>query len=242
MKMNTNKNSYTIIYATIMVVIVALVLALVSDALKAKQTSNVELDKKKQILSSLNVETAGQDVEAIFLKYIPKAFVINGKGEVISEDQNKAFNIDIKKELSKPIEKKELPIYIATVDGQTKYILSVRGTGLWGPIWGYVAFNDNKNTIFGSFFTHASETPGLGAEIATRHFQNEFIGKKINNTDNKFVSIAVVKPGQHVDDKEYVDGISGGTITSKGVETMLLNSIGQYEPFLNQTDTGGTQQ
>ena len=240
--MNTNKNSYTIIYATIMVVIVALLLALVSGALKEKQTANVELDKKKQILSSLNVETAGQDAEAMFYKFIPKAIVVNGKGEVISEDPIKAFNLDIKKELDKPIDKRELPVYVATVDGQTKYILSVRGAGLWGPIWGYVAFNDDKNTVFGSFFTHASETPGLGAEIATKHFQNEFIGKKIKNSDNKFISIAIVKPGQHVEDKDYVDGISGGTITSKGVEKMLLSSIGQYEPFLNQTITGGTQQ
>lgn len=240
--MNTNKNSYTIIYATIMVVIVALLLALVSGALKEKQTANVELDKKKQILSSLNVETAGQDAEAMFYKFIPKAIVVNGKGEVISEDPIKAFNLDIKKELDKPIDKRELPVYVATVDGQTKYILSVRGAGLWGPIWGYVAFNDDKNTVFGSFFTHASETPGLGAEIATKHFQNEFIGKKIKNSDNKFISIAIVKPGQHIEDKDYVDGISGGTITSKGVEKMLLSSIGQYEPFLNQTITGGTQQ
>ena len=238
--MNTNKNSYTIIYATIMVVVVALLLALVSGVLKEKQTANVELDKKKQILSSLNVTTAGEDAEALYNQYIPKAIIINSNGEVISEDKDKAFAVDIAKEMSKPVEKRELPVYIATVDGQTKYILSLRGAGLWGPIWGYISFNDDKNTVFGSYFMHASETPGLGAEISTKHFQNEFIGKKINNADNKFVSIAVVKPGQHAEGKDYVDGISGGTITSNGVDAMLMKSIGQYEKFLGQQTEGGT--
>lgn len=238
--MNTNKNSYTIIYAIVMVVIVALLLALVSGALKSKQTANVELDKKKQILSSLNVDLEGQDAEAIYNEYIPKAIVINSKGETISEDREKAFNIDIAKELSKPLENRELPVYVATVDGQTKYILSVRGAGLWGPIWGYIALNDDKNSVFGTYFAHASETPGLGAEIANKHFQDEFIGKKIINDQNEFVSIAVVKPGQKAP-RDYVDGISGGTITSKGVEDMLFKNIGQYEPFLKQNAGGGTE-
>ena len=240
--MNTNKNSYTITYAAIMVVIVALLLALVSGALKEKQTSHVKLDKKKQILSSLNISTEGEDAEALYNQYITAGMVVNSKGEVISDSREKAFEIDIAKELSKPMEKRELPVYVATVEGKSKYILSLRGAGLWGPIWGYVAFNDDKNSVFGTFFSHASETPGLGAEIAYKKFQNEFVGKKIKDADNKFVSIAIVKPGQNAEGKDYVDGISGGTITSKGVETMLLNSIGQYESFLQQTVTGGTQQ
>ncbi|MFV0392686.1 MAG: NADH:ubiquinone reductase (Na(+)-transporting) subunit C [Paludibacteraceae bacterium] len=240
--MNTNKNSYTIIYAIVMVAIVALLLALVSGALKEKQTANVELDKKKQILSSLNVELSGQNIESLYNQYIPGAMVINSKGETISEDREKAFSIDIAKELSKPLEQRELPVYIATVEEQTKYILSVRGAGLWGPIWGYVAFNEDKNSIFGTYFAHASETPGLGAEIAGKNFQHKFIGKKIMNADNKFVSVAVVKSGQTDTQRDYIDGISGGTITSKGVETMLMKSIGQYEPFLKQTVTGGTEE
>lgn len=240
--MNTNKNSYTIIYAAIMVVVVALMLALVSGALKDKQTANVELDKKKQILSSLNITAQGKDAEELYNKFVPKAIIVNSKGEVISEDRDKAFNIDVAKELSKPLEKRELAVYVATVDGKTKYILSLRGTGLWGPIWGYIALNDDKNTVYGSYFMHASETPGLGAEIATKRFQNEFINKKVKNAENKFVSIEVVKSGQHAEGKDYVDGISGGTITSKGVNAMLLNCIGQYESFLSQSTTGGTKQ
>ena len=141
--MNTNKNSYTITYAAIMVVIVALLLALVSGALKEKQTSNVKLDKKKQILSSLNISTEGEDAEALYNQYITAGMVVNSKGEVISDSREKAFEIDIAKELSKPMEKRELPVYVATVEGKSKYILSLRGAGLWGPIWGYVAFNDD---------------------------------------------------------------------------------------------------
>lgn len=224
-----------------MVVVVALLLAFVSGALKSKQNANVELDKKKQILSSLNVDLEGQDAEAVYNQYIQKAVIINSKGEVLSDDKDKAFKIDIAKELSKPLENRELPVYIATVDGQNKYILSARGAGLWGPIWGYIAFNEDKNSIFGTYFAHASETPGLGAEIAYKHFQDEFIGKKIMNAENKFVSIAIVKPGQKNNEKDYVDGISGGTITSKGVENMLLNSIGQYESYLKQNAEGGAQ-
>jgi len=240
--MDTNKNSYTIIYATIMVVIVALMLAFVSGALKDKQTTNVKLDKKKQILTSLNVNLDGQDAEVLYNKIITGGLVINSKAEVLSDSKEKAFEIDINKELAKPLEKRELPVYIASIDGKTKYIVSLRGAGLWGPIWGYLALNDDKNTVYGSFFSHASETPGLGAEIAQKKFQSEFIGKKIMNSENKFVSIAVVKNGQTAEGMDYVDGISGGTITSKGVDAMLMNCIGQYETFLQQpSTTGGIQ-
>ncbi|HPT44022.1 MAG TPA: NADH:ubiquinone reductase (Na(+)-transporting) subunit C [Paludibacteraceae bacterium] len=240
--MDTNKNSYTIIYATIMVVIVALMLAFVSGALKDKQTTNVKLDKKKQILTSLNINLAGQDAEALYDKIITGGLVINSKAEVLSNSKEKAFEIDINKELAKPLEKRELPVYIASIDGKTKYIVSLRGAGLWGPIWGYLALNDDKNTVYGAFFSHASETPGLGAEIAQKGFQSEFIGKKIMNSENKFVSIAVVKNGQTAEGMDYVDGISGGTITSKGVDAMLMNCIGQYETFLQQPSiTGGVQ-
>lgn len=236
--MNTNKNSYTIIYAIIMVVVVALLLALVSGALKGIQNANIELDKKKQILSSLNIH-AKNEAEAMYEKNITKALVVNTKGEILSEDKDQAFKIDIAGEFSKPEEKRELPVFIADMDGEIKYILPVRGAGLWGALWGYVALNDDKNTVFGTYFSHASETPGLGAEIANLDFQHKFIGKRIMNANNDFVSIAVVKPGQKDTSKEYVDGISGGTITSKGLEAMLQKSIGQYEPFLKQQNTGG---
>lgn len=229
--MNTNSNNYTLIYAVIMVVVVALLLALVSSGLKDKQTQNVELDKKKQILSSLWIDIQDQDAAALYDKYIVKEEVIDSKATIIAEGKNKAFEIDIIKETAKSLDKRKLPVYVAEIDGATKYIIPVRGAGLWGPIWGYIALNDDKNTVFGTYFSHASETPGLGAEISTDNFKKQFIGKHVLNEVKDFVSIAVMKAGQTAEGKEQVDAISGGTITSKGVEAMLLNSIGQYNAF-----------
>ena len=234
MKMDTNKNSYTLLYATGMVVIVALLLALVSGALKSRQVTNEELDKKKQILSALNVIEA-KDFEETYDQYITAAYILNSNGEVISKDKDEAFKVNVAKEAAKALDKRQLPVYIAQIDGETKYILSTRGAGLWGAVWGYVALNQDKNTIYGSYFSHESETPGLGAEISTKPFQNEFIGKKIMNEAGDFVSVAIVKPGNTISDRDYVDGISGGTITCQGVEDMLLNSLGQYENFMKQS-------
>lgn len=239
--MNTNKNSYTLIYAAVMVVIVALTLAFVSSALKDKQTANVRIDKKKQILSSLLIDTKDQNVDELYAKYVVEELVINSNAEIINNTKIKAFDIEIKKELSKSLDKRNLPIYVANLDGEPKYIITLYGAGLWGPIWGYIALNADKNTIYGVYFSHASETPGLGAEISLPAFQNEFIGKHILNDKKEFVSIAVMKLGQNSDTQEQVDAISGGTITSKGVEAMLLNCIGQYEQYLQQTN-GGTEE
>jgi Na+-transporting NADH:ubiquinone oxidoreductase subunit C len=232
--MNTNSNNYTLIYAVVMVVVVALLLALVSSGLKEKQTQNVELDKKKQILSSLKIELEGQDAAALYDSYIVKELIIDSKATTISEVKGEAFDIDIIKEGAKNLEERKLPVYVAQVNSQTKYVIPVRGAGLWGPIWGYIALNDDKNTIYGTYFSHASETPGLGAEIALPMFQDLFIGKHILNDAKEFVSIAVMKTGQKAENQDQIDAIAGGTITSKGVEAMLLNSIGQYEAFFKQ--------
>lgn len=235
--MNTNKNSYTIIYAIIMVVVVALLLALVSGALSERQAKNISLDKKKQILNSLNINLEGADAEELYKQYIVDGFTINSEGKVIDQSKEKAFEVDMKKEMAKPLSQRVLPIYVAQIEGKTKYIFTLQGAGLWGAIWGYMALNEDKNSIYGVFYSHASETPGLGAEIAHKAFQDKFIGKKILNTSQEFVSISIVKPGQVDTEKEYVDGISGGTITCKGVETMLMNSLGQYKAFFTQTKT-----
>jgi Na+-transporting NADH:ubiquinone oxidoreductase subunit C len=110
----------------------------------------------------------------------------------------------------------------------------MHGPGLWGPIWGFISLNEDKNTVYGASFEHEGETPGLGAEIDRPHFGNEFVGKKFFSSDNKFVSIAVVKPGKPAHGQDYVDGISGGTITSHAVNDMLKSSIGSYEMFLRK--------
>ena len=227
--MNTNSNSYTIIYASVMVVIVACALAFVSSALKSTQNKNVELDKMKQILSALNIETKGQDAQALNKKYVKQELIINAQGETVAETGG--FNVVSKVELARPLAERQLPVYVCDIDGETKYVLPLYGQGLWGPIWGYVGLNADKDVVYGTYFSHQGETPGLGAEIANMEFQAPFIGKHIMQ-NGQFASIAVVQPGKTVEGKDYVDGISGGTITSVAVDHMLKNCLGQYDKFL----------
>ena len=109
--------------------------------------------------------------------------------------------------------------------------MALHGAGLWGPIWGYISVDADKNTVYGTDFSHASETPGLGAEITKPAFSGQFAGKQLFK-GNEFKSIAVVKKGKSADGQDYVDGISGGTITSQGVSAMLYNSLNSYVQFL----------
>ena len=223
--MNTNSNSYTIIYASVMVIIVAFLLAFVSSSLKETQNKNVELDTKKQILSALNI-TNVEDAEAAYNTYVKGDMLMEADGSLVAN--NGAFNTTYKGEIAEG----RLHVFECEVDGAKKYVIPVYGAGLWGPIWGYVALNADKETIYGVYFSHAGETPGLGAEITNRDkFQVPFIGKKALNADNEVV-ISVVKNGKVQNPDTEVDGISGGTITSQGVDAMLKSSIGLYKEFL----------
>lgn len=227
--MNRESNTYTIIYASIMVILVAFLLGFTSQALQERQQQNEAIDKKRQILRSINVETNRAQVKSEFERLITDSFVIDANGNRI---EGGAFEINLADESAKPEAERRLPVFIATIDGERKYILALRGAGLWGPIWGYIALNEDKNTVFGADFEHSTETPGLGAEINTTAFDRKFIGKRINNPEGKFVSIAIVRPGRSAIGQDYVDGISGGTITSQGVNNMLLAGIGAYSKFL----------
>ncbi len=231
-KIDTNSNTYTIIYASVMVVIVALLLAFASSALKETQLKNVELDRMKQILTSLNLEIEG-DASDMYAEYIKESVITNTSGEILSTDVAEAFAVNVASESAiKDAAQRKLPVYIATIGGDKKYVIPVRGAGLWGAIWGYVALNDDMSTIYGVYYSHASETPGLGANIVEDAFKSQFPGKKMFNAAGEFVSIAVMKAGQVAVGQDQVDAIAGGTITSKGLENMLLNSIQQYENYL----------
>lgn len=231
--MNKNSNTYTYVYATIMVALVAVGLSFTNGLLKDRQAKNVELDKKTQILRSVKVQASSAMAETTYANTIQSVYLVNSKGEVIETDATKAFQVDMAKEVLKPLEERALPVYEALIDGRLKYILPVYGAGLWGPIWGYVSLNDDKQTIYATSFSHQGETPGLGAEIEQAAFQEQFEGKSIFR-DNSFVSIAVLKAGQKDDNRDQVDAISGGTITSKGVEAMLQNCLSAYEGFLSE--------
>ena len=222
--MNTNSNSYTIIYAAIMVVIVAFLLAFVSSSLKSIQNANIENDTKKQILSAINV-TDVKDADAEFAKYEVKDMLVQADGTLAAYEGE--FNTSFKGEIAE----NRLHVFECKVDGATKYIVPVYGAGLWGPVWGYVALNDDKDTVFGVYFNHAGETPGLGAEITTPKFQAPFVGKKV--LENGEVGLSVVKAGKVAKPDYEVDGISGGTITSQGVDAMLKDCLKLYKPFLS---------
>ena len=157
---------------------------------------------------------------------------MNADGAKIDGD---AFAVNMAGEVKKAVAERALPVFVCHLDdGAVKYILPVYGAGLWGPIWGYVAVDDNGNTVYGAYFSHQGETPGLGAEIAKPDFQNQFNGKELYK-DGTFRSIDVMKAGQKpADNADYVNAISGGTVTSKGVEAMLKSCLSDYSAFLNQ--------
>ncbi len=227
--MNKESNVYTIIYASVMVILVALALAFTSETLRPQQAKNEAVDKMRQILTSLNVESTNATAEELYNKLIVDSYLINSKGEKVDGD---AFKTELAEEFRKPAGEGNYPVFVADVNGKRKYILSLSGAGLWGPLWGFISLDDDKQTIYGASFGHEGETPGLGAEIDKPDFAHKFIGKKIFNPEGKFTSIAIVKPGKVASDRDYIDGISGGTITSQGVDAMLYSSLETYEPFL----------
>jgi Na+-transporting NADH:ubiquinone oxidoreductase subunit C len=227
--MNKESNSYTLIYAIVTVVLVASLLAFASQLLRPLQERNEAVDKMRQILSSINIDADNSEAEQLFKQYVVSAYVLNSEGNIVEGD---AFGTELASETGKPLAERKYPVFEALIDGNKKYILSIRGTGLWGPLWGFISLDDDKNTVYGAAFAHEGETPGLGAEIERPAFGKEFIGKKFFNTEGTFTSIAIVKAGKTAKGQDYVDGISGGTITSQGVDAMLKSGIGAYEPFL----------
>lgn len=227
--MNKQGNTYTFLYAVVLVVIVAALLAIVALWLQPAQNDNIENEKRQNILRTVRIESTAADSKILFDKYITEQFVVNSKGERIAGD---AFKINMAQEYKKSCAERMLPVFVATTNEGIKYILPMYGKGLWGPIWGFVSLNEDKNTIYGTVFDHKSETPGLGAEITTPHFNKQFNGKLIFDNE-QLVSIAVVKGGNASGSHE-IDAISGGTITSRSVESMIRNYLSCYEPFLKQ--------
>lgn len=233
--MNKQSNTYTILYAAIMVIVVGAVLALTYGALKPKQDENIAVDKMKQILSAVHVVANGNDeIRDSYNKYITESFIVDVEGNVISNDADAAFKLDMAKELKKERAERQLPVFVFTDNDKKDFVVPVSGAGLWGPIWGYVAIESDGSTIFGAYFSHASETPGLGAEIEKPAFQNEFNGKELFK-NNVFIPVEVMKAGQvPTSGADYVDAISGGTITSKGVQAMLNSCLTDYSKFLTK--------
>ena len=229
--LDTNSDIYAIIYSAVVVVIVAFLLAGVSSLLSPKQQDNIRLDKKKQILASLNIKNV-PDAAAEYDNVIKSDPIINIDGNVVKE--NGGFEV-----ANDAVEDSNLPLYVAEVNGAKKYIIPMTGNGLWGGIWGYIALNDDCNTIYGVYFSHASETPGLGAEIAGDKFQSRFTKDKDGNAVVKKVydeagnvALAVEKGKGTAGENYHIDAVSGATITCSGLQTMLETKLAPYYNYL----------
>lgn len=236
MAVNKDSNGYTFLFAIILVAVVGVSLASLSVGLKPRQTKNVEVKKKMDILGAINIEgVTRKNAEELYDQYIlvDECIVIDENGNAT---EGNAFDVDIKKEFrdkNLDASKRQYPLYVANVDGAKKFILPMVGKGLWGPIWGYVAINDDMSSIYGAVFDHKTETPGLGAEIKTAAFQKQFIDELIS-ADQSYKKLKIVKDGTGSDAMHKVDGITGGTITSKGVEEMLDRTLQVYVNYFTK--------
>ena len=224
--LDTSSNTYTIVYASVMVIIVAFLLAFISSVLKPTQDANVENDTKGQILTSLNIDikASGFNVADEFKNV--QDMLWNGTELVPYEGK-------FLSSYGSAIKAGELHVFVAQAEGETKYVLPVTGRGLWGGLWGYIALNADKKTVYGTYFYHESETAGLGARIGERWFQEQFNGKPVFAGENtEAVALKVVKAGASKAENE-IDGVTGATLTSDGVSAMIQDGLSGYLSFIN---------
>jgi len=241
-------NAYVFRYAAIMVILVAAALASVAMLLKPAQDRNVAIEKMRNILAAANVEATAENAIELFDQYIVEEEALDPQGEVVGiykkqkleKGDIRPFEINLKEELYKQHKGDEfiLPLYIAEVNGKRLYIFPMQGRGLWGPVYGNLALEEDFNTVAGSMFGHDKETPGLGAEIDQPMFESQFMGKKIFDDKGNFTSIKVLKGASKVLSADQlihgVDAISGGTITSNGVSEMIESNLKNYLDFIKK--------
>jgi Na+-transporting NADH:ubiquinone oxidoreductase subunit C len=243
MENRTDKNSYTIIFAIVMVLVVGSVLAYAASSLKGKITENQRIEKQQNILYAFGINendessanfVAADKVAGEFSKYVTKQLVIQD-GNVTEDDQ--AYLIDVKKEKSgskDDVSKRRLPLFVGEVDGKTIYVAPIHGKGLWDAIWGYVGMDENM-VVQGAYFDHKGETPGLGANIKERFFMDDFIGEHLLDESGDFKGIVVAKgnadPTNQRKEDNAVDAIAGSTITGDGVTAMIRSDLKLYAPY-----------
>ena len=225
--MNTNSNTYTVIYSIILVVVVAAVLAFAAMFLKPMQEANVKKDTIGQILTAATVQ--GEDILATYQQEIESAILVdiegNKVGELNIEDCEVYDNSALKRQTI--ADEKALPVYIFK-NGIT--VVPCYGAGLWGPIWGYIGFEGDLKTIKAVCFGHKGETPGLGAKIADEpSFAESFIGQQVGTGNILF---EVAKPANRATENNGVDAISGATITCQALGKTLNQWFGFYQNYL----------
>jgi len=258
MAINTDKNSYTIIFAIAMVVVVGSLLAFTASSLKSTIAANEEKEKQQNILYALGVNENGESdivfvgtdkVEEIFATTIKEQLVLEVKdGQIVKQSTRQEYKdanngqepylIDIKKQqtLAKEGKARKLPLFVGEQNGETVYVAPIRGKGLWDAIWGYVALDKNM-VVKGTFFDHAGETPGLGANIKQRYFMDDFYGERLLTENGVFKGITVAKgnndPKNEIKDDYEVDALAGATITGDGVSAMIKADLKLYLPYFN---------
>tara|TARA_B100000787_G_scaffold35554_1_gene24772 strand:- start:418 stop:1149 length:732 start_codon:yes stop_codon:yes gene_type:complete len=239
MAIDKNSTGFTLTFVVIMVVIVGSVLASLAFGLKPLQKAH-EADKKRMdIIGAIGVESERSTVNDVFTDYVSGFYLLDNNGQVTSTDQKAVFAVDIKKqhrntELTE--DEKKFPLYTAKTEaGVEVFIVPMVGKGLWGPIWGYVAMEKDMKTIFGAKFDHKTETPGLGAEIKTDFFQKNWAGQELDIAANAKMMFEVTKGSGSSLGKHQVDGITGGTITSKGVQEMVNRTMLVYRKYESST-------
>ena len=236
--MNRDSNGYTFGFAAAMVLVVASVLAFTASSLKDLQAENVRKEKMQNILSTIGIETDREGAEKLFNDYIVEQLALRNDGSV-DETVDAFSDIELAREVKKDAETQRFPRYVASVDEATYYIVPLRGSGLWDAIWGYIALDEDRNTIKGAVFDHKGETAGLGAEITQQWFMDRFVGEKIFDMSGDLVGIRVSKtnndPNDIDKDDHEVDAISGATITGDGVSDMIIERLQHYLPYLKAT-------
>lgn len=242
MAINKESNGYTFGFSIALVVVVGAILAGIAMWTKEYKAENDEVKKQMNILKALLPKEEGdkinrQNAKEEFAKYVnlDEALVLDMNGDL--KEGVDAFDVDIKKEFrdkTLKLEDKNYPLYVAEIDGKKAYIIPVVGKGLWGPIWGNICLASDKRTIQGATFDHKTETPGLGAEIKQAFFIKGFIGEQVSGEDGSFAKFEVVKDNSGNGINNKVDGITGGTITSKGVEEMVNRCLQPYVEYFNK--------
>ena len=246
MGINTDKNSYTLLFAIGMTIVVGTLLAAIDSSLRERINTNKILEKQQNILYAIGInDNEGSSVRFIskdkapieFDKYVINQIYIQG-GKIIEDEE--AYLIEVKKEktLAKDVSyNRRLPLFIAEKDGKKYYVAPIRGNGLWNAIWGYVSMDENM-IIQGAYFDHQAETPGLGANINQRFFMDDFIGENLLDSNGNFRGITVSKknldPRNEIKDDNEVDAIAGATITGDGVSAMIKSDLGLYVPYFKK--------
>jgi len=230
-------NSYIVIYAAVLTIVCGGLLALAAEGLKEKQQYNIDMEQKKNILSTVITLDEGADINAVYSKKV-KAFVVDFEGNVKDGMEPKDVNLAV--EYKKAPADRLLPVYEFKSESdpnKTEYVvLPVFGYGLWNNIWGFVALKADLNTIQGVKFQHAGETPGLGARIESdQDVQDRYKGKTIFD-ESKLVSVSMMKGEgfEYADKPHQVDGMSGATLTGKGVNNMLKDYFASYENYMKK--------